>query len=67
MSFRSMLGEKGPLHAMHTAEGYHNSRYKEAASWDVGDADLATQLQAFYVEEQHNLSFIDDRLAVTSS
>ena len=64
VSFRSMLGEKGPLHAMHMAETYHNSRYKEAVGWDVGDADLASLLQTFYTEEQHHLSFIDDRLAV---
>ena len=66
-SFRSMMGEKGPLHAMHFAETYHNSRYKEASSWDVGDDALAAQLLAFYGEEQGHLSFINDRLAVKAS
>ena len=63
-AFRSILGEKGPLHAMHFAETYRNSKYKEAASWDMGDADLASQLQTFYSQEQRHLSYIDERLAV---
>ena len=64
VSFRSMLGEKGPLHAMHMAESYHNSRYKEAASWSLDDA-LAAQIKAFYGQEQHHLAFIDAKLSVT--
>jgi rubrerythrin len=64
VSFRSMMGEKGPLHAMHSAETYHNSRYKDAAGWTVDDADLRSELQAFYAEEQRHLSYIDARLAV---
>lgn len=64
VAFRSMLGEKGPLHAMHMAETYHNSRYREAAAWDVDDEALAALLQTFYVEEQRHLSFIDGKLAV---
>lgn len=63
ISFRSMMGEKGPLHAMHFAETYHVSRYKDAASWVVGDEAFAAQLQAFYFEEQHHLSFMNEKLA----
>ena len=62
-AFRSILGEKGPLHAMAWAESYHNTRYKEAASWDVGDADLSAQLRTFYSEEQRHLSYIEEKLA----
>jgi Domain of unknown function (DUF2383) len=64
VKFRSMMGEKGPLHAMHTAESYHNSRYKEAVGWVVEDADLSSELQAFYGEEQRHLKYIEERLAV---
>lgn len=64
VSFRSMMGEKGPLHAMHMAETYHNSRYKEAAAWEVGDEALAAQLQTFFVEEQRHLSFVNEKLAL---
>jgi hypothetical protein len=66
-AFRSILGEKGPLHALHSAESYHNSRYKEAASWDLGDSDLSAELQTFYAEEQRHLGYVDDRLAAKAS
>jgi hypothetical protein len=62
IAFRSMLGERGPLHAMNWAEGYHNTRYKEAATWDVGDADLNSDLQIFYAQEQRHLSYIEEKL-----
>jgi hypothetical protein len=65
VSFRSMLGEKGPLHAMHMAETYHNRRYKEASTWSVGDETLAVQLKVFYEDEQRHLRFIDEKLAAT--
>jgi hypothetical protein len=64
ISFRSMMGEKGPLHAMHGAEMYHNSRYKEAVSWPVEDSSLMTLLQSFYAEEQRHLSYINEHLTV---
>jgi len=64
VSFQSSLGAKGPLHAMHTAEEYHNSRYKEAAGWTVDDTQLAADLKVFYGEEQRHLSYISERLAV---
>ena len=66
-AFRSILGEKGPLHAMHSAESYHNSRYKEAASWDIGDSDLSSELQTFYSEEQRHMSYVEDKLAAKTS
>ncbi len=34
-AFRSMGGQQGALHAMRTAEKYHNGRYAEAVEWDV--------------------------------
>ena len=64
IAFRSMLGDKGPLHAMHWAEGYHNTRYKEAAEWDIADMDLASDLKIFYAEEQRHLSYIEEKLHV---
>lgn len=64
IAFRSMLTEKGPLHAMHSAEKYHNTRYKEAVTWDIGDSDLSSELQTFYSEEQRHLSFIEEKLGV---
>ena len=64
VSFRSMMGEKGPLHAMHSAEKYHNSRYKEAAVWSVDDAALSSLLQMFYGEEQGHLKYIEQKLSV---
>ena len=64
VSFRSMMGEKGPLHAMHIAETYHNSRYAEAASWNVGDDELAALIQTFYGDEKEHLRYIDEMLAM---
>ena len=64
VAFRSMLGDKGPLHAMHMAESYHTTRYKEAAGWAIEDADLMSELQTFYSEEQRHLKYCDERLSV---
>lgn len=61
-SFRSMLGKEGALHAMKTAERYHNSRYADAAAWDLDDSDLAAILARFYGDEKRHLAFIDERL-----
>jgi hypothetical protein len=61
-----MMGEKGPLHAMHFAETYHNRRYKEAVGWVVDDANLSSELQAFYGEEQRHLSYIEEHLDTKS-
>ena len=63
-AFRSMGGEQGALHAMHTAEKYHNTRYDEAVTWDVGDIDLQATLQRFYVEEMRHLEFVETKLGV---
>lgn len=63
ISVRSIFGEKGPLHAMHFAETYHNTRYKEAAGWNVDDAAIAGKLKQFYGDEQHHLSYIEGKLA----
>ena len=63
VKFRSMMGEKGPLHAMRSAESYHNSRYKDAVGWAIEDAALLSELQAFYAEEQRHLKYIEERLA----
>lgn len=41
----------------------HNSRYKEAASWDVGDAELAGRIEAFYADEREQLGFMNEKLA----
>lgn len=66
-AFRSMGGQHGALKAMHTAEKYHNRRYAEAVTWDVGENDLASALRRFHAEEKHHLSYIDSKLAVPSN
>ena len=52
----------GALHAMLTAEHFHNSRYAEAAKWDVADEEVATLLKRFFDDEKHHLAFIEERL-----
>jgi rubrerythrin len=61
-ALRSMGGPNGALHALRTAEKYHNSRYEEAATWDVDDADLKATLARFLAEEKRHLAFIEGRL-----
>jgi rubrerythrin len=61
-SIRSASGTMGALHAMRTAEHYHNRRYEEAAGWDVGDAELAGAIQRFRDEEKRHLAYIEGRL-----
>jgi len=61
-AFRSMIGTKGPLHAMRTAEHYHNRRYGEAVEWDVGDEEVATMLKRFDADEKRHLAFVEERL-----
>jgi rubrerythrin len=63
-SIRSMRGTEGALHAMHTAEQYHNRKYGEAATWDVGDEELRALLVRFHEDEKHHLEFIETRLQV---
>ena len=62
-SLRSMSGTSGALHAMKTAEKYHNSHYGEAVKWDVGDAEIATMLSRFYDDEKRHLAFVEERLS----
>ena len=61
-AFRSMLGKMGPLHAMQTAEHYHNRRYDDAASWEVMDPELEQLLRRFQGDEKGHLSYIEKRL-----
>lgn len=62
---RSRLSEKGPLHAMHTAEDYHVNHYGEAAGWDVAE-DIRTRLQSFLEDEHRHFAYIEERLAAKS-
>jgi hypothetical protein len=61
-AMRSMSGTEGALHALKTAEDYHNSHYKDATAWDTGDDDLKVQVQQFYRDEQHHLEYVEARL-----
>ncbi len=61
-AIRSQRGTQGALHAMETAEHYHNRHYDEAVAWDVGDAELAQMLQQFDDDEKRHLAFIEERL-----
>ncbi len=61
-TFRSMRGTVGALHAIRTAEHFHNHRYSEAATWEVEDAETATLLQRFYEDEKGHLAFVEERL-----
>ena len=64
-SLRSRSGTKGALHALLTAERYHNSRYDAAAAWDVGDVEIAAQLGTFRDDERRHLEFVEMRLGET--
>lgn len=60
---RSISGTEGALHAMESAEKYHNRRYSEAADqWDVGDVELDTTLDRFYEDECLHLTYVTGRL-----
>jgi len=63
-AFRAMGGQRGALHAMHTAEKYHNSRYADAVTWDVGDSALQLTLERFYTEEKRHLEFVENKLDI---
>ncbi|MGV8083702.1 MAG: ferritin-like domain-containing protein [Coriobacteriia bacterium] len=62
-ALRSMSGTSGALHAMKTAERYHNNRYGDAQSWGLEDAGLATTLRRFYDDEKRHLAFVEQRLS----
>ena len=57
-----MGGTDGALHALRTAEKYHNSRYEEAAGWQTDDEELRTALQQFFGEEKRHLEYVEGRI-----
>lgn len=61
-AIRGMRGTEGALHAMRTAEKYHNRRYATAAEWDVGDATIAETLGRYREDERRHLEFVESRL-----
>lgn len=63
-TIRSMGGTRGALHAMRSAERYHNSRYQTATTWKLGDKPLEDTLLAFYSEEQRHLAFMESGINV---
>lgn len=62
-ALRSVSGTQGALHAMRTAEKYHNRRYEEAVRWDVGDRDIAKMLQRFLGDERRHLEYVQSKVA----
>jgi len=65
--FRSHGGTRGALHALKSAEQYHNRRYAEAANWEIDDEELTMSIQQFYREEQRHLSYVESQLDVLAS
>ncbi|HEY3317768.1 MAG TPA: ferritin-like domain-containing protein [Coriobacteriia bacterium] len=65
-AMRSMRGTEGALHAMETAERYHNRRYGDAVAWEVGDDEVATLLRRFGDDEKRHLAFVEQRLGKTT-
>lgn len=59
---RSRGGTRGALHAMDTAERYHNRRYREAAEWEIEDVEVRTFLRRFLDDEERHLAFIEAKL-----
>lgn len=66
-AIRSRRGTEGALHAMKTAEKYHNRRYHDATTWDAGDEGVTALLRQFDADEQRHLAYIEDRLMATSA
>jgi rubrerythrin len=66
-NLRSASGTQGALHAMRTAEQYHNHRYGAAAAWGIDDPELAAAIQQFIAEEKRHLAFIESRLGVSAA
>lgn len=64
-AIRSVRGTEGALHAMRTAEKYHNRRYNEAAGWDTSDEGVSTLLRQFDDDEKRHLAYIEERLGTT--
>jgi hypothetical protein len=65
-AIRSARGTEGALHAMQTAEKYHNRHYGEAVTWDVGDDEAATLLRRFDDDEKRHLAFVEEHLGKTA-
>jgi rubrerythrin len=65
-SMRSMGGTEGALHALKTAEGYHNTKYREATMWDT-DEELRNMLDRFYQNEKHHLEYVEAHLKAGAS
>jgi rubrerythrin len=65
MGIRSVTGDSGALHAMHTAEKLHNSQYAASQEWDV-EASLKETLAAFYEDEKRHLAYIEKRLEASA-
>lgn len=61
-SIRSLGGTKGALHALRTAERYHNRRYGEALEWSVEDTDLVESLRRFRDDERRQLEYVEARI-----
>lgn len=61
---RSLGGTKGALHALKTAEQYHNKRYEDATTWEIDDQELEMAVLQFYREEQRHLAFVETQLDV---
>jgi rubrerythrin len=66
-TLRSMSGTQGALHAMKTAEQYHNRRYGEAVTWDIDDEEIVTMLTRFHDDEKRHLAFVEEKLAASSA
>jgi rubrerythrin len=67
-NLRSRRGTEGALHAMKSAEDYHNKRYTETHGWDTGDAELHDMLEQFHGDEKMHLDYVEQRLnALTGS
>lgn len=65
-AMRSVRGTEGALHAMETAEKYHNRHYGKAVGWDVGDDEVATLLRRFDDDEKRHLAYVEERLGKTA-
>lgn len=61
-AIRSRRGTEGALHAMETAERYHNRHYDEAIGWDVEDDEVSKLLKRFDEDEKRHLGYIEERL-----
>lgn len=61
-SIRSMRGTEGALHAMRTAERYHNNKYRDAVGWEHDDNELKMVLLRFYDDEKKHLEYVESKV-----